>query len=390
MAKRDYYEVLGVGKTADKDTIKKAYRKLAMEYHPDRNPGNKSAEDKFKEASEAYEVLSDEQKRGQYDRFGHAGVGTSAASGGGAGMGDMDDIFSRFSDIFNDPSFNSFFGNAGRGGARGGRRRRGQRGSDLRIKIKLTLEEIAEGVEKKIKLRRFVACRTCNGSGAADDKAVTTCTTCKGMGEVRQQVGGGFFSQIVVSACPTCGGEGTIITNTCKTCKGEGRTESEDTIPVRIPAGVVEGMQLSLRGNGHAGRRGGEAGDLLIQVEEERHPYFTREGDNVIFELYLNFADAALGMSAEVPTLGKGAKARFKIDPGTQGGKIVRLKGKGIPNINGYGAGDQLIHINVWTPTDLSSEERKTIENFRKSKNFTPNPPKDQKGFFERMREYFN
>jgi molecular chaperone DnaJ len=303
------------------------------------------------------------------------------------GAADMDEIFSRFSDIFNDPAFSGFFGGASRSGGRR-TRRRGQRGSDLRIKLKLTLEEVAQGVEKKIKLKRYTSCGTCNGSGGADDKSNNTCPTCNGMGEVRQQIGGGFFSQIVVSTCPSCGGEGTVITSACKTCAGEGRLENEDTLTVRIPAGVVEGMQLSLRGNGHAGRRGGEPGDLLIQVEEERHEHFTREGDNILYDLYLNFADAALGTTAEVPTLSKSI-ARFKVEPGTQSGKIVRLKGKGIPNINGYGTGDQLIHINVWTPKDLSNEERQVLEKLRKSKNFSPNPPKNEKGFFERMKEYF-
>jgi molecular chaperone DnaJ len=380
MAKRDYYEVLGVAKGAQKDEIKKAYRKLAMQYHPDKNPGDKAAEDKFKEASEAYEVLSDDQKRNNYDRFGHAGV----SGNGGGQYQDINDIFSRFSDIFGDSAFEGFFGGA-RGGGR--RRRAGQPGSDLRIKLKLSLEEIASGVEKKIKLRRFATCNTCSGSGAADSQSFHTCPTCQGAGEVRQQVGGGFFTQIVVSACPTCHGEGRVITKGCKTCSGEGRLEREDTVSVKIPAGVQNNMQLSLRGQGNAGKRGGESGDLLILIEEEAHEFLVREGDNVIHELYVNFADAALGTSVEVPTLG--GKARFKVEAGTQSGKIVRLKGKGLPNINGYGIGDQLVHINVWTPRSLSTEERTLLEKLRLSKNFTPNPGKEDKGFFEKMREFF-
>ncbi len=380
MAKRDYYEVLGVAKNADGDAIKKSYRKLAMQYHPDKNPGDKSAEEKFKEASEAYEVLSDTQKRTQYDRFGHAGV--SGSSGGG--YQDINDIFSRFSDIFGDSNFESFFGNT-RGGGR--RRRQGQPGSDLRLKLKLTLEEIATGIEKKLKLKRNATCSTCGGHGAADTQSYQTCPTCQGSGELRQQVGGGFFTQIVVSACATCSGEGRVVTKACKTCNGEGRNETEDTVTVKIPAGVQSNMQLSLRGQGNAGRRGGEPGDLLIQIEEAAHEHLVRDGNNVLYELYVSLPDAALGTAVEVPTLG--SKARFKVDAGTQSGKIVRLKGKGIPDINGYGVGDQLVHINVWTPQHLSSEERTLLEKLRGSRNFDPNPGKNDRGIFEKIREFF-
>jgi len=388
MAKRDYYEVLGVDRNADADTLKKAYRKLAAKYHPDRNPDDKQAEEKFKEASEAYEVLSDPQKREQYNRFGHDGVrGVGGGAGGFAGQ-DINDIFSRFSDLFNDQGFDSFFGGGGRGG--GGRRRRakGQRGSDLRIKIKLTLEEIASGVEKKIRLRRHTTCDTCNGTGAFDSGSYQTCSTCNGSGEVRQQVGGGFFQQIVVSACPRCHGEGVIVTKNCPKCSGEGRIELEETVPINIPAGVAQGMQLSIRGLGNAGIRGGDPGDLLIQVEEEPHQHLVREGDNVIYELYINFADAALGASIDVPTLG--GKARLKLDPGTQSGKLLRLKGKGLPNVNGYGVGDQFVQVNVWTPKNLSSDERKLLEKLRDAANFKPHPSKADKSFLERMREFFN
>lgn len=383
MNKRDYYDVLGVTKTADGDSIKKAYRKMAMQYHPDKNPGDKQAEDMFKEASEAYEVLSDPQKRAQYDRFGHAGMTGAAGGPGGAGFSDINDIFSRMSDIFEGSGFESFFG----GGPGGRRRRQGQPGSDLRIKIKLSLEEIAAGVEKKIKLKRQVICGTCAGTGAFDSSSYQTCPTCSGAGEVRQQVGGGFFSQIVVSVCPTCHGEGRVITRACTVCNAEGRVESEDTVSATIPAGVSEGMQLSLRGQGNAGKRGGPPGDLLVQFEETPHEHLVRNGDNLVYDLHVSFADAALGLNAEVPTLG--GKARFKIDPGTQSGEVKRLKGKGLPNINGYGVGDQIVYINVWTPKAVTAEERALLEKMRKMPNFNPTPNKSDKGFFKKMREFF-
>lgn len=382
MAKRDYYEVLGISKGASKDEIKKAYRKLALAYHPDKNPGDAEAEEKFKEAAEAYEVLSDEEKRASYDRFGHAGVGGAS---GGQSRG-FEDIFSQFSDIFGDSSpFGDFFG-----GAQGGRRRRrGQRGGDLRINIKLDLEEIAAGVEKKIKLNRFVACETCSGSGAKDSNAFTTCPTCNGAGEIRQQAGGGFFQQIVVSTCPTCKGEGKIISQVCDNCEGKGREQKEDTISVKIPAGVQEGMSLSVRGKGHAGIRGGSPGDLIIQIEEKPSDLFERDGDNLIHELFISFPDAALGVNAEVPTL-QGKKVRFKLPPGTQGGEVKRLRGKGLPNINGYGTGDLLIHVNVWTPKSLSPEEKRMLQRLQKSINFEPQPSKADRSFFSKMREFFS
>jgi molecular chaperone DnaJ len=382
MAKRDYYEVLGVGQSATEDEIKKAYRKKAMQYHPDRNPNDPSAEEKFKEAAEAYEVLSDTTKRERYNRFGHAGV--DGAAGGGAGFHDINDIFSRFSDIFADGGFDSFFGNQ-RGG---GRRRRGQRGGDLRLKLRLTLEEISTGVEKKLKLKRYETCKVCEGSGAEGPDGYRTCPTCNGSGELRQQVGGGFFSQIVVQVCPTCHGEGRIVSSPCRACGGEGRTETDSTISLNIPAGVTDDMQLSLRGNGHAGRRGGDPGDLIIQIEEQAHEHFLRDGDNVIYDLYVNIADAALGASIEVPTLD--GKARFKLDPGTQSGRIVRLRGKGLPNVNHSRRGDQLIYVNVWTPKKVSNEERKLLEQLRQAPNFQPAPGKNEKSFFERVKELFS
>lgn len=380
MAQRDYYEVLGVSKQASKDELKKAYRKMALKYHPDKNPDDKEAEEMFKEAASAYEVLSDDDKRSRYDRFGHAGVG--GASGGGAqGFEDI------FSDIFGGEGgspFDSFFG---RGGGRS-RRRRGQRGSDLRINIKLSLEEISTGIEKKLKINRYVGCDDCSSTGADGGTAFHTCPTCNGMGEVRQQAGGGFFQQIVVTTCPTCQGEGKIISKNCDTCEGKGRDRKEDVISIKIPAGVQEGMNLNVRGKGNMGLRGGTPGDLLIQIEEKDSDLYERDGDNLIHELFISFPDAALGRSIEVPTLS--GQSRFKISPGTQAGKVVRLRGKGLPNINGYGTGDMLVHINVWTPKSLTSEEKKILNKMQASPNFKPAPTKEEKGFFAKMREFFN
>lgn len=385
MAKRDYYEVLGVGKSAEASEIKKAYRKLAMKYHPDRNPDDKAAEEKFKEAAEAYEVLSDEEKKSRYDQFGHAGLG---GGGGGYGQVNVDDIFSRFSDIFGGGGgspFDSFFGG---GGGRQRTRRQGQRGSDLRIKVKLDLEEIAKGVDKKIKIKRMTSCGTCSGAGASSADGWRTCQTCNGAGEVRRQAGGGFFQQIVVSACPTCQGDGRILTKACGTCGGEGRQEETEVVEIRFPAGISEGMQLTMRGRGHAGRRGGSAGDLQILIEEKEHEHFLRDNDNVIYELFISFPDAALGTTVEVPTLS--GKTRFKISPGTQSGKIFRLKGKGFPVINGYGTGDQLIQVNVWVPKSLSGKEKNQIEEMRESANFQPAPNGSDKGFFQRIKDMFS
>lgn len=385
MAKRDFYEILGLAKDASKDDIKKSYRKLAMQYHPDKNPGDASAEERFKEAAEAYEVLSDDQKRAQYDRFGHAGLG--GGGGGGYTQVNMDDIFSRFSDIFGGGGgspFESIFGEGGRQR----QRPRGQRGSDLRVKVPLTMEEIYDGVTKKIKLTRHAPCDPCNGSGALGPDGYRSCGTCNGTGEMRRQSGGGFFQQIIVSACPTCQGEGRVISAACPSCSGEGRKEISETIEVKIPGGITEGMQITMRGKGNAGRRGGGPGDLVILVEETPHPEFERHGDDVIYELWLNFADAALGTSVEVPTLS--GKTRFRISPGTQSGKIFRLNGKGFPIVNGYGRGDQLIQAHVWIPQNLSREERNALEKFQGSPNFNPNPAKSDKGFFQRIKDMFS
>ena len=383
MAKRDYYEVLGVSKSADAAELKKAYRKLAVQYHPDRNPDDKTAEDKFKEAAEAYEVLSDPDKKAKYDRYGHAGVdGQGGFSGGGM---TMDDIFSQFGDVFGDSGFGSFFGGGGGGAASG--RQRGQKGTNLRIKVSLTLEEIAHGVHKKIKVKKEVACNTCNGSGAKDSSSVKSCNTCGGNGVVRQ-VRNTFLGQMQTTVtCPTCNGSGKIISSFCGGCKGSGTSHGEETIDIDIPAGVEAGMQLSMRTRGNAGQKGGPAGDLIINIEEKEHEFLQRDGQNILFEQFLSFADASIGTQVEVPTLD--GKVRIKIPPGTQSGKIFRLQDKGLPTVQGYGKGDQLIHVNVWTPKKLTQEERDLLEKMRSMPNFTPSPQKSDRTLYEKLRDYF-
>ena len=384
MSKRDYYEVLGVAKNADDPAIKKAYRKLAIKFHPDKNPDNKEAEEKFKEAAEAYEVLRDKDKRARYDRYGHAGLNQGGGFSGG-GM-TMEDIFQQFGDIFGDSGspFDSFFGG---GGGRTSSRPRGQKGSNLRIKVKLTLEEIASGVTKKIKVKKLNTCDTCRGSGAKDSNSVKQCGTCRGSGYVRQ-VKSTFLGQMqTTTTCPNCNGSGQVITANCTSCKGDGRNYGDETIEIEIPAGVEEGMQLSLRGKGNAGLKGGPTGDLLISIEEKNHDFLQRDGMNLIYELYLNFADASLGTSVEVPTIS--GKVKIKIPPGTQSGKMFRLKGKGLPSVQSYGRGDQMIHVNVWTPKKLNSDEKALLGKMKKMPNFKPQPGKSDKGFFEKMKDYF-
>ena len=389
MAKRDYYEVLGVQKSAEGSSIKKAYRKVAMKYHPDRNPGDKSAEDKFKEAAEAYEVLSDVDKKSRYDRHGHAGVDPNNGGFGGRGGMSMDDIFSHFGDVFGEGGspFESFFG----GGTSGGGRRAGQtgqKGSNLRIKVALTLEEIANGVTKKIKVKKHVSCSTCDGSGAKDASSVKTCGTCSGSGYVRQ-VRNTFLGQMATTGvCPNCSGAGKSITAACGTCRGDGVVVDSAPVDLDIPAGVEDAMQLSVRGMGNAGKNGGPSGDLLVTIEEKPHEHFVRDGMNLIYDLFLNFADAALGTSVEVPTIS--GKVKIKIPNGTQSGKILRLKGKGLPSVQSYGNGDQLINVNVWTPKQVNDEERELLEKLKDMPNFAPNPSKEDKGFFDRMKDYFN
>jgi molecular chaperone DnaJ len=384
MSKRDYYEILGVGKAASTDEIKKAYRKVAMQYHPDRNPGDKAAEEKFKEAAEAYEVLSDVDKKSQYDRYGHAGVSSNGRGGYGGGM-NMEDIFSQFGDIFGDDIFGNFFGGQR---TRGGQRARGVRGSNLRIKLKLTYEEIAKGVTKNIKVKKYVPCQTCHGSGAKDKGSIQTCGTCGGSGQVRR-VTNTFLGQMqTVTTCPTCNGEGTVITAKCGTCKGEGRIYAEETVTIDVPAGVQEGMQLNISGRGNAGERGGPAGDLIILIEEETHKELQRDGLNVVYDLHISFTDAVFGTQVEVPTID--GRAKIKIPNGTQSGKIFRLKGKGFPGVNSYEKGDQLVHVNVWTPQHISAEEKAMLEKLSSSQNFKPHPDKSEKSFFDKMKEMFS
>ena len=369
-------------KNAAADAIKKAYRKVAIKYHPDKNPDDKSAEDKFKEAAEAYEVLSDADKRARYDRYGHAGVSGNGGGFSGGGMR-MEDIFEHFGDIFGDGGspFDSFFG------GRQGSATRGQRGSNLRIKVGLTLEEIATGISKKIKVKKQLACDACGGSGAKNASSVSTCNTCRGSGYVRQ-VKSTFLGQMqTTTSCPKCKGSGQTITAHCPKCKGDGRMYAEEYLDIEIPGGVGEGMQLSMRGKGNKGKNGGPAGDLLIVIEEIEHEEFIRDGNNVIYDLFLNFADATLGTSVQVPTLS--SKVKIKIPPGTQAGKIFRLKGKGLPEVQGYGKGDQLINVNIWTPKSLNPEEKELVEKLRSMPNFQPSPDKSEKGFFERMKDFF-
>lgn len=375
MAKRDYYEILEVDKSSDDGTIKKSYRKIAMKYHPDRNPGDKAAEDNFKEAAEAYGVLSDPDKKARYDRYGHAGVDPNMGGGYGGNM-NMDDILRNFGNIFEDSPFESFFGGGGRAESSG------QRGSSLRISLTLDLNEIATGVNKKIAVKKQISCATCSGSGAKDRNSKKTCNTCGGSGYVRQ-IRNTFLGQMqTTTSCPQCQGAGTVITSFCQTCKGEGKVMGEETIDLDIPAGVEDGMQLSVRGKGNAGVKGGPPGDLIIQIKEKPHESLKRDGSNLVYDLYLNFADVSLGSAVEVPTLD--GKASIKIPAGTQAGKVFRLKDKGLPSVQSYQKGDLLVQVNIWTPKHLNEEERALLEQLRVLPNFQPNPGKSEKGFFEK------
>lgn len=380
MGKRDYYEVLGVSKNASREEIKKAYRKQALKYHPDKNPGDKKAEEHFKEAAEAYEVLRNDDKKARYDRYGHAGV-SGAGNGFGAGGMTMEDIFASFGDIFGD-AFGGF------GGFTGGRRgRRVNKGSNLRVKVKLNLHEIANGAQKKIKVSRYDTCSACDGTGAADSNSLSTCSTCRGTGHVTRVTNTILGQMQSTSVCPSCGGEGKTITKKCPVCYGEGIVQKEDIIKINIPAGVGRGMQMNVAGKGNAARRGGVNGDLLVVIDEVEHPDLIREGNDLIYNLFISVPDALLGSQVEIPTIDN--KVKIKIEPGTQPGKILRLRGKGVPEVNGYGRGDLLVNVNVWIPKNLSREEAKIIEKFKESDTFTPKPDKNDKGFFERMRGYF-
>ncbi len=390
----DYYDILGVDTDASEKEIKKAYRKIAMEYHPDRNPDDPQAEEKFKKAAEAYEVLSTPEKRKRYDRFGHAGLGQNGGRGGGGGrrpggFQDINDIFDAFNEIFG--------GAGGRGRGRGRRsrsqRKRGRPGSNLRVTLPLTLEEIAEGVEKQIKVRKYAECEDCEGTGAeggVEGGNFTMCPRCDGTGEIREVTRSVFGQMVNVQTCPKCNGEGRIIQNRCDTCGGEGRVEQEEAVTINVPAGVMEGNYLTISGGGNAGIRGGESGDLRIEIEEKPHDDFVRDGLDIYYDLYLSFPEAALGTEVEVPTL-KGT-ARLEVDPGVQAGKILRMRNRGIPDLNGSGKGDQMIRVHVWTPQDLTAEERELLEDLTDREHFQPSPgtERPKKSFFRKVRDVFS
>jgi molecular chaperone DnaJ len=391
----DYYDILGVDSDASDTEIKKAYRKIAMEYHPDRNPDDPQAEEKFKKAAEAYEVLSTPEKRKRYDRFGHAGLGQNGGGRGGRGRGrpggfqDINDIFDAFNEIFGGRG-------GGRGRGRGGsrsERKRGRPGSNLRVTLPLTLEEIAEGAEKQIKVRKYTACDDCEGTGAeggVDGGNFAMCAQCDGTGEIREVTRSVFGQMVNVQTCPTCNGEGRVIEDRCDSCGGEGRTETEEAVTINVPPGVMEGNYLTISGGGNAGVRGGDAGDLRIEIEEKPHDDFVRDGLDIYYDLYLSFPEAALGTEVEVPTL-KGT-ARLEVDPGVQAGKILRMRNRGIPDLNGSGKGDQMIRVHVWTPQDLSTEEREMLKDLRDREHFQPKPGERQpkKSFFRKVRDVFS
>lgn len=380
MTKRDYYEVLGVERNASKEELKKAYRKLAMQYHPDRNPDNKDAEEKFKEAAEAYEILSDENKKARYDRYGHEGVKGNGF--GSQGFSDINDIFSHFSDIFGGSSiFDDFFGGTQR--SRGRRRSTGTPGSDLRINLKLTLEEIAEGVAKKVKIKKYILCNVCSGTGAEAGTSTKTCPVCQGTGEVKT-VSRSVFGQFVnISACSNCNGEGTVVDTPCKKCMGDGRIQEEVTLQINVPAGVHEGSYMTLRGEGNSGKRGGPAGDVIVVFQEIPHEYFTRDGDNIIYDLFISYPEAVLGAEVDVPTLA--GKAKLKIDGGTQPGKLLKMRDKGIRHLNSGGSGDQIVRINVEVPKKINSKEKELLKELSTLPNFKSSPNADEKNFFKKF-----
>lgn len=388
MAKRDYYEVLGVDKSASADEIKKAYRKKAIQYHPDKNPGDKEAEEKFKEAAEAYEVLSNPDKRARYDQFGHEGMSGAGGFGGGFGGGQgmsMDDIFSMFGDIFG--GHGGFGGFSGFGGGGSSQAQRKFRGSDLRVKVKLSLKDIANGTTKKFKLKKYVPCSHCHGTGAEGNSGTETCPTCKGSGHILRTQQSIFGMMQTQTVCPQCNGEGKIIKNKCKECGGEGIVYGEEVVEVKIPAGVAEGMQLSMSGKGNAGRHNGIPGDLLIQIEEEPHPELIRDENDLVYNLLLSIPMAALGSTVEIPTID--GKAKVKIEPGTQPGKVLRLRGKGLPSVNGYGNGDLLVNVSVYIPETLSKDEKNALEKMLDSENFKPSSSIKEK-IFRRFRNFFD
>ncbi|RLD67836.1 MAG: molecular chaperone DnaJ [Bacteroidetes bacterium] len=383
MSKRDFYEILDVSKSATAEEIKKAYRKKAIQFHPDKNQGDASAEEKFKQAAEAYEVLSDQNKRSRYDQFGHAGMSGAAGGGGGFGGGhmNMEDIFSQFGDIFGG-------GFGGFGGGQSSRGRRVNRGSNLRVRVKLTIKDIAHGTEKKIKVNKFIACDSCSGTGAENGSSYSSCSTCNGSGHVTRVQQTFLGHMQTQSVCPNCGGEGQIITHKCKSCNGNGITKGEEVITINIPAGVEDGMQLSVSGKGNAAARGGINGDLIVVIEIKPHEQLKRDGQNLLYDHYISIPDAALGTTIEIPTVD--GKAKINIPAGTQAGKVFRLRSKGLPSVEYHGQGDLLVNINVWTPQSLSKEETEMMEKMRSSSSFTPKPTSKDKSFFDRMRDYFH
>ncbi len=385
MAKRDYYEVLGVDKSASADEIKKAYRKLAIKYHPDKNPGNKEAEEKFKEAAEAYSVLSDADKKAKYDQFGHAGVDGAGPDFSG-GFGNLNDILN---DLFGGAFGGGFGGGFGGFGGFGGgqRRERVYRGRDIRVRVKLTLEEIAKGVEKEISIEKNVPCPDCGGRGARNSSDIKTCPACNGTGQVQRVVNSFLGQTVTYSTCQQCGGEGKIISNPCHTCNGTGLVRQRETIKVKIPAGVEAGMQMTVQGEGHAAKNNGINGDLLVVIEEQEHPDFRREGSNLFYTKVISVVDAMLGCEVEIPCLD--GKQKIKVEPGTQSGTVTRLRGKGLPSVNSYGTGDLYVKIAVWIPKKLTKEEKALFESMRHNESFKPNPTKEDKSFFEKLKDLF-
>ncbi|MFP4664328.1 MAG: molecular chaperone DnaJ [Bacteroidales bacterium] len=388
MAKRDYYEILGVSKSASQDEIKKAYRKQALKHHPDKNPGDAEAERKFKEAAEAYEVLRDEQKRQRYDQFGHDGV--KGAQGGFSGEGmSFEDIFSQFGDIFGDMGFGGGF-SGGFGGGRRSQRQRANKGSNIRVKVKLTLNEIASGTTKKLKIKKYIKCDACNGTGEKNGSSSKTCSTCHGSG-VETRVTNTILGQMQQqTTCRTCGGTGTEIKEHCPACNGEGVVRGEEIVEVKIPAGMSEGVQLSVSGKGNAARRGGINGDLLVVVEEKEHPELVRDGNDLLYNLFISIPDALLGTTATIPTLE--GKVKVKIEQGTQSGKVLRLRNKGIPDVQGYGKGDLLVKVNIFVPKNLPKEDRKLIEKLQESEALKPKKQGkegEEDGFLHKMKGFF-
>ena len=385
MAKRDYYEVLGVQKSASADEIKKAYRKLAVKYHPDKNPGNKEAEEKFKEAAEAYSVLSDADKKAKYDQFGHAGVDGAGPDFSG-GFGNLNDILN---DLFGGAFGGGFGGFGGFGGGFGGgqRRERVYRGRDIRVRVKLTLEEIARGVEKEISIEKNVPCPDCGGRGARNSSDIKTCPACNGTGQVQRVVNSFLGQTVTYSTCQQCGGEGKIISNPCHTCNGTGLVRQRESIKVKIPAGVEAGMQMTVQGEGHAAKNNGINGDLLVVIEEQEHPDFRREGSNLLYTKVISVVDAMLGCEVEIPCLD--GKQKIRVEPGTQSGTVTRLRGKGLPSVNSYGTGDLYVKFAVWIPKKLTKEERALFESIRQNESLKPNPTKDDKSFFEKLKDLF-